>query len=817
MQRNSLPPYNARTLLFSEPGVERGFLLARAPKLRNGLLIGASLNAVYQGISVLLNLLQGWSTSGGQFVATHEGQRLGRQRFWCIVLSLGLSLTAMLFTRVPLMRCWRLNPVYFEIGCAILTCMWPVLIVVQHPWYLARLCGVSDPWSHITDPLHWTDGTLIFNLIIWLHGIHLIMPMRWVMLLPAEVMIVLGYVVPALWPGSHLKLKGIAVNSLAMIFIVVGAAWGQRNSERLERDSFTLVAAERSRRAEAEHRLWRAENAWSTQQQQLQQEQLQQTSGDEETRSTALSSLPSTTQTGKLFALEDLNGGTVEERLGEILDLGFKEKWLISPEALQPLAHRHLGAGGFGLAFVASYYGAEVVLKAPRLNKDKATMQSLLATSQELRVLRRLRHPNIVGFYGTCLDPGSSEIVLVLEYIRGDVLHVAIQGTPSQPHAIVDRCVLADNVSSALRYLHAQTPAIIHGDVKTSNVLVEQHPMRRNAKLLDLGLCRVLTRRAQNFGGTLKWMAPETIRKEACSRAPSADVFSFGRLLYFIMTGCLPLKDVSRDEVVDSACSHSSPELEWPEDTPLLEAARALSDKCLALDPSRRPSIASVQASLRSWCESSLSADPVRLMLAEAFQKQGDCNLSQALQDARKFFLAQSGRASTSSNCFRVSDRQSGSSETLLCKSCSSGSFGAQEQIDADVPKPEALVADVRIFANLEICSHNAAFASAFAGEPTRCCSSLRSCVQDIEQFVQWLLALQVEILAGRVELPTVREFGLVSVQKHGAAISEPMWLAMCLPTLPPDGEECVLRGGDEGVVRAEPGGTARSWHHDTC
>lgn len=93
--------------------------------------------------------------------------------------------------------------------------------------------------------------------------------------------------------------------------------------------------------------------------------------------------------------------------------------------------------------------------------------------------------------------------------------------------------------------------------------------------------------------------------------------------------------------------------------------------------------------------------------------------------------------------------------------------------------------AEVCIFADLEIRSQNTHFSSAFAGHGSHACSSLAPCLVDSTPLRQWLLALQIDILTGSVGLPTVREFGLVQVRRHGAASPETMWLAVCLPSLP--------------------------------
>merc|ERR1719356_1284607 len=123
-------------------------------------------------------------------------------------------------------------------------------------------------------------------------------------------------------------------------------------------------------------------------------------------------------------------------------------------------------------------------------------------------------------------------------------------------HILVDVCC-------ALRYLHAQRPSVVHGDLKASNILVEDWRTRAHPKLVDFGLSRLLTRKAKPLGGTLTWMAPELIQKPGMPPAPSADVFSFGRLAYFVTTGIAPLSGIDPRQIVKMARASRILPLQW--------------------------------------------------------------------------------------------------------------------------------------------------------------------------------------------------------------------------------------------------------------
>merc|ERR1740121_61007 len=116
------------------------------------------------------------------------------------------------------------------------------------------------------------------------------------------------------------------------------------------------------------------------------------------------------------------------------------------------------------------------------------------------------------------------------------------------------------------------------------------------AKLIDFGLSRLLTKHAEPLGGTLNWMAPELVCSLSRRKpAPSADVFSFGRLLFIIATGQTPLQVMPRAAILHSAKQGRMEPLSWPPEAPLSEMFRPIADRCMTLDPADRPSMQEMQ------------------------------------------------------------------------------------------------------------------------------------------------------------------------------------------------------------------------------
>jgi len=212
-----------------------------------------------------------------------------------------------------------------------------------------------------------------------------------------------------------------------------------------------------------------------------------------------------------------------------IIRRGKEENWLLSPQDVHLQAL--VGAGGFGEVFRGTLYGATPI--AVKVAKDATTHGKLNSLSTELRFLRRVRHPNIVLFYGVVVDVAASSFALVLEWVTGCMLHIFVSKLDLE-----DECntVLATDIAHGIHYLHSQTPAIVHHDLKPANVMVEDIPGHPKAKILDFGLSAL--RATQSRAGTRKYMAPEIILGKQHGRP--ADVYAYGCVLLLLFARVPP-------------------------------------------------------------------------------------------------------------------------------------------------------------------------------------------------------------------------------------------------------------------------------------
>ncbi|BAF20531.1 serine/threonine-protein kinase STY46 [Oryza sativa Japonica Group] len=204
------------------------------------------------------------------------------------------------------------------------------------------------------------------------------------------------------------------------------------------------------------------------------------------------------------------------------------DEWEINFDVLD--IQEKVASGTYGDLYRGTYFGEDVaikVLKSDRLNEN---MQEEF--NEEVFIMRKIRHKNIVRFLGACTK--SPTLCIVTEFMKNgsvyDYLHKR-KGSfklPSLLKAAVD-------ISKGMNYLHQNK--IIHRDLKTANLLMDEHEL---IKVADFGVARVKAESGIMTAetGTYRWMAPEVIEHKPYDS--KADVFSFGVVLWELLTGKIP-------------------------------------------------------------------------------------------------------------------------------------------------------------------------------------------------------------------------------------------------------------------------------------
>ncbi|XP_078434001.1 uncharacterized protein LOC144705277 [Wolffia australiana] len=173
--------------------------------------------------------------------------------------------------------------------------------------------------------------------------------------------------------------------------------------------------------------------------------------------------------------------------------------------------------------------GASVAVKQLRRRLDFQELDS------EMEILGRVKHKNIVKFYA-CVFKGES-VFLVLEYMSNGNLREALCGDSGSRKTTLDwrqRYRIALGAAKGMMYLHHDcSPAIIHRDIKSSNILLDDD---YEPKIADFGISTLSGgSHSAPFAGTLGYMAPELAYSKKATE--KSDVYSFGVVLMELVTG----------------------------------------------------------------------------------------------------------------------------------------------------------------------------------------------------------------------------------------------------------------------------------------
>jgi len=188
-----------------------------------------------------------------------------------------------------------------------------------------------------------------------------------------------------------------------------------------------------------------------------------------------------------------------------------------------------VASGSFGDVYRGEWCGIQVAIKKPSKNIPEEFFAKFL---EEVEVMTKLHHPNIVMFLGACIE--EDKLAIVLEYLDRGCLFDFLRD-PESEKVLSYRTILkfAVDIARGMKYLH-QRCGIIQRDLKSRNLLLDNS---LNVKLCDFGLSRALANENKNTMtacGTPYWTAPEIICGDAYNE--KADVYSFAIVLWELIT-----------------------------------------------------------------------------------------------------------------------------------------------------------------------------------------------------------------------------------------------------------------------------------------
>ncbi|KAL4074449.1 kinase-like domain-containing protein [Scleroderma yunnanense] len=288
----------------------------------------------------------------------------------------------------------------------------------------------------------------------------------------------------------------------------------------------------------------------------------------------------------------DFNAKVVRERLlSHLLRLSRKSAYIPGSLILQGnrvQTGNMLARGGSGaVVHIGRYNHSDVVIKIISFQDEHTRDQYKKAFSSEATLWSCLQHENIVPFCGVVPYQKPPSIGLVSEFMTNGTLFSYLSRNPS-----ANRRALATDIAKGLEYIHNLKPPVYHGDLKSDNVLVD---VQGHARLTDFGRAfasdsrRILDSSAIGRPITpFQYLAPELSTQDENVHCTSySDMWSFGCVLYEMVTGRLLFQGLPYGRIVTLIKNGDMPQREWtprPEDSMLW----SIIEQCWRMDPTSR-------------------------------------------------------------------------------------------------------------------------------------------------------------------------------------------------------------------------------------
>lgn len=278
--------------------------------------------------------------------------------------------------------------------------------------------------------------------------------------------------------------------------------------------------------------------------------------------------------------------------------------------------HEWIGDGTTATVFRGDWGGHPVAVKRINCRSDLLRGKGRVNLERELKILQSVAHDNLTVFYGVTVSGSMINIIAEL-CSGGTVFDLLYEDDESLVHNDDESLVLSwrqklkmsIDVASAMRYLHAAEPPILHRDLKSLNLLLKE-PVTSSrdvplVKVADFGSSRMVELTCPDLEadvhmtadvGTPQWRAPEVFESDTYDE--KADVYSYSMSLYEIIFERIPFEEVScKTKLCIRVLRGQRPRMyDLPPECP--EELVQLMVRCWSPEPSARPSFEEVCTAL---------------------------------------------------------------------------------------------------------------------------------------------------------------------------------------------------------------------------
>lgn len=249
-----------------------------------------------------------------------------------------------------------------------------------------------------------------------------------------------------------------------------------------------------------------------------------------------------------------------------------------------------LGKGGCGIVYAGTWNGVPAAIKELNLplNEEGELKVEFL---KEAGIMANLRHPHVILLYGVCLERGHYS--MVMELMPKGSLYSLLHNNQDIPWHI--RWQIAVDIGHALAYLHRQNPMIIHRDLKSPNILLDD---RLRAKITDFGISKIKEvsgTLGSKVMGTTRWMPPELFTEdEVIHYTDRNDIYSLGVIYWEIASRKVPYAALTDMQVTVKLMRGQTEKI--PADCP--QAFANIITQCWQREPVDRPPAAEIVTQL---------------------------------------------------------------------------------------------------------------------------------------------------------------------------------------------------------------------------
>ncbi|XP_039116409.1 serine/threonine/tyrosine-protein kinase HT1-like [Dioscorea cayenensis subsp. rotundata] len=267
--------------------------------------------------------------------------------------------------------------------------------------------------------------------------------------------------------------------------------------------------------------------------------------------------------------------------VGKVMAIETTEEWSVDLSKLY--IGLRFASGAHSRLYQGLYKDQAVAVKIIRQPDDdeNKTMAVRLEKqfTREATLLSHLYHRNVIKLEGACRNPPV--FCIITEYLSGGSLRSFLHKLQHESLPLQKLIAIALDIARGMEYIHSQ--GVIHRDLKPENILFDEHFC---VKIADFGIaceeacCDALA----DDPGTYRWMAPEMIKHKSYGR--KVDVYSFGLLLWEMVTGTIPYQDMTPIQAAFAVVDKNLRPV-IPCDCPA--ELGCLIKQCWALQPEKRP------------------------------------------------------------------------------------------------------------------------------------------------------------------------------------------------------------------------------------